>query len=176
MKLSRIVIMAGLVALAACTSRGDREPGETRLHQLRNNRGTPEEFAIVPNKPLQQPANFGELPQPVVGAANRADQTPQADVVAALGGNPARLASDGVPSGDGALINRASRFGRDAGIRTQLATEDAEFRQRKSIFNWKLVPDDEYARAYRTQWLDSYGVLEAYRRRGILTPSAPPAE
>ncbi|MCR8546614.1 DUF3035 domain-containing protein [Salipiger sp. P9] len=171
MKLSHVVLMMGLIGLAACSGR----ERDIRLHELRSNKGTPEEFAIVPNRPLEMPETMAALPAPTPGSANRSDQTPKADAVAALGGNPARVtASGGAPSGDGALINSASRYGRDAGIREQLAAEDLEFRKRKSLFTWKLVPQDEYYDAYRRQWLDTYAVLDAFRRAGVRTPSAPP--
>ncbi|APX21444.1 MAG: DUF3035 domain-containing protein [Rhodobacteraceae bacterium] len=170
MKLSHMVLMTGLIGLAACS--GDER--DIRLHELRSNSGQPEEFAIVPNKPLEQPPSYNALPTPAPGAANRTDQTPKADAVAVLGGNPARLDETAAPRGDAALINRASRYGRQGDIRGQLASEDLAFRKRKSIFNWKLVPEDEYDKAYRAQWLDAYGVLDAFRRAGVRTPSAPP--
>ncbi|WP_353474022.1 DUF3035 domain-containing protein [Salipiger sp. H15] len=169
MKLPHLVLMIGGVALAACTSSEPRT-----LHQLRNNRGTPEEFAIVPNKPLEMPQSFAELPAPTPGSANRTDQTPFADAVAALGGNPAALVVGEVPARDAALVNGASRFGRDGNIRARLAVEDAQFRQDRSVFNWKLIKDDEYNRAYREQILDPYAALYAYRNAGARTPSAPP--
>ena len=51
---------------------------------------------------------------------------------------------------------------------------DFEHRRRASRFSYKIVPQDEYYDAYREQWLNSYDALEAYRRAGIETPSAPP--
>ncbi|KAA8609716.1 hypothetical protein AL036_03025 [Salipiger aestuarii] len=170
MKLAQVALMLGVTGLAAC-SPGERD---IRLHRLKTNSGQPEEFAILPTKPLQTPPNFAELPAPVPGAANRTDPTPKADAVAALGGNPARLAETGAPAGDGALIGTASRFGRDPQIRTRLAAEDLAYRKRKSLFSYKIVPQDEYYDAYRSQWLDTYAVLDAFRRAGARTPSAPP--
>lgn len=173
MSFGRIVVMTGLLVLGACSSR-DLAPGETKLHNLRNNRAAPEEFSIVPNKPLETPPDYNALPAPTPGAANRTDQTPISDAVAALGGNPARLSPNAGAGGDSALIARASRYGRDSGIRARLAEEDAAFRKRKSIFSWKLVPDDQYVRAYRRELLDPYYALQYYRARGVRTPSAPP--
>ena len=169
MRVTHLVAILALCALAACSGR------ERTLHDLRTNSGQPEEFSIVPNKPLQEPESFAALPAPTPGGVNRTDQTPLSDAVAAMGGNPARLnAGDGVPSGDGALINRASRFGRDAGVRGQLAAEDEAFRKRRSLFTWSIVPTDEYNRAYRRESLDSYDWLRRWRRAGAQTPSAPP--
>ena len=60
MKLSQVVIVMGLVGLAGCSS-GERD---MRLHYLKTNSGTPEEFAIVPNKPLETPPAMNALPAP----------------------------------------------------------------------------------------------------------------
>ncbi len=171
MRRAHLVAGLALVGLTACSGEGR----DITLHDLRTNSGKPEEFSIVPNKPLEQPENYRELPPPTPGGANRTDQTPLKDAVALLGGNPSRLdAGDGVPRGDGAIINQASRFGRDPGIRQELAAEDLAFRKRNSLFTWSLVPQDDYKRAYRRQALDPYAWLERFRRAGARTPSAPP--
>ncbi|MFZ5964554.1 DUF3035 domain-containing protein [Thalassococcus sp. BH17M4-6] len=169
MFLPRLVILVGLTALAAC---GDREP---RLRDMSTNRSTPEEFSIVPNKPLQLPETLAQLPAPTPGGANRTDQTPQADAVASLGGNPARLnRSGGIPANDGALVRAAGRFGTQSDIRRTLAEEDLAFRKRKSLFSWQLFKEDQYNRAYRAQRLDAEEELLRWRRGGRRTPSAPP--
>lgn len=172
---SHVLIAVALVALGACSKRGD---GETNLRDLRLNRGSPEEFAIIPNKPLETPPSFTELPQPTLGQGNRTDVTPLKDAVAALGGNPARLDVTGAPSSDGALVSSATRFGVQSNIRGVLADEDLAFRKRKSLFNWKLVKDDEYNRAYQSQTLDAYEWLRQVRKPGsnVRTPSAPPQQ
>ncbi|GGA94826.1 DUF3035 domain-containing protein [Allosediminivita pacifica] len=168
MRRAHVLASMTFLALAACGG------GEPRLHELRSFSGSPEEFAIVPNKPLERPQNLSELPAPTPGGANRTDQTPQADAVAAMGGNPAAISAGGIPASDGALVQHASRFGRDATIRQELAQADAEFRQRKSRFSWQLLQEDKYNRAYSAQSLDAYEWLERYRAAGARTPSAPP--
>lgn len=171
-----IFLALGAVALSGCSR---MTGGEVRpLHDLRGNTGEPEEFAIVPNKPLTMPQSFAELPSPTPGGANRTDQTPKADAVAALGGNPAAtVASPGtVGAGDGAIVNQASRFGRDADIRQTLAAEDSGYRRTKGRFSWSIVPRDNYEAAYKRQKLDPYAWLQRYRSAGARTPSAPPAE
>ena len=171
----RAWIILALVALTACGTRQDTTDRDTNLRQLRNPTGTPEEFSIVPPKPLQAPESLSELPTPTPGGANRTDQTPLKDAVAVLGGAPSRLdAQDGIGSGEQALVSRVSRFGRDPEIRDQLATADQAFRERRRLFNWRLVPEDTYNRIYRGQALDPHATLEAARRAGLLTPSAPP--
>ena len=171
----RAILILALVALTACGTRQDIDEGDTNLRQLRNPSGAPEEFSIVPPKPLQPPESLSELPPPTPGGTNRTDQTPLKDAVAALGGAPSRLdAQQGIGAGDQALVARVSRFGRQPNIRAELAEADQEFRERRSLFNWRLVPEDSYNRVYRAQTLDPYLALEAARRAGVLTPSAPP--
>lgn len=159
-----------VLALSACSNR----ERDITLHDLRGG-NEPEEFSVAPNKPLQLPDNLKALPSPTPGQANRADQTPLADAVAALGGNPDRLTpGTGIPGGDQAIVARVSRFGREGGIRETLAAEDLEFRKRRSRFTWKLVPEDEYYRVYRRLALDPYRWLDVYRRAGARVPAAPP--
>lgn len=173
----RALIILSLVALTACGSRQDTADRDTNLRQLRNASGAPEEFSIVPAKPLQAPESLTALPEPTPGGSNRTDQTPLKDAVAALGGAPSRLdARDGIGAGDQALVARASRFGRDQNIRVELAEADQAFRERRSFFNWRLIPEDTYNRIYRNQALDPYATLDAARRAGARTPSAPPEE
>lgn len=173
MRFAHLVVSASVLALGAC-GLADREPD---LRDLRTFRAEPEEFSITPRKPLAQPETLSALPLPTPGGANRTDQTPLQDAVAALGGNPARMTATtgSAPAADGALINGASRFGRDAAIRDRLAAEDLEFRQRKSLFTWSIVPSDDYKRAYEAQTLDPYRWLAIFRRADRSTPTAPPA-
>lgn len=168
MRRAHFAMLFTALTLAAC--------GDGTLRNLNDSSGSPEEFDIVPNRPLESPANFAELPAPTPGGANRADQQPLGDAVAALGGNPAALSAGSVPGSEAALVNAASRFGRSDGIRQTLAQEDAAFRARKSLFNWRLVPDNEYNRAYSAQSLDPYLWLDRVRRPGsdVATPSAHP--
>lgn len=161
-----VLIAAGLVS--ACAR--DREP------QLLNIRTTtPDEFGILPTKPLEAPADYTALPAPTPGGANRVDPAPHADAVAALGGNPAALARTGIPAADGALFRHAARYGTTPGIRPELAAADLEYRRANDgrllerVFNVNV-----YFRAYRAQSLDQYAELERFRRLGVRTPAAPP--
>ncbi|MGH1412893.1 MAG: DUF3035 domain-containing protein [Pelagimonas sp.] len=172
MRITHLVALVALVGLTACSSGRERD---ITLHNLKSYNGQPEEFSVLPAKPLVQPENYSDLPPPTPGGANRTDQTPKVDAVVALGGDPSRLASGGgVPSSDTAIISRASRYGRDGEIRQTLATEDHAYRKRKSLFSWSIVPEDEYYRAYKRQSLDPYSWLARYRKAGARTPSAPP--
>lgn len=164
-----VVFMAAL-ALSGCSR--NKEP---RLLNIKSSTSGPDEFAILPNKPLVQPTNFAELPTPTPGSANLVDPSPNADAVAALGGNAAVVARGGVPSTDAGLVSHAARYGVASGIRQQLAAEDLSFRQRKDGRPLeRLFGVNVYFRAYRGQSLDKYAELERFRRIGVRTPAAPP--
>ncbi|CAM4082682.1 DUF3035 domain-containing protein [Palleronia rufa] len=161
----RIVAVVALAGLAGCGGTPD-------LVRLSKDGPGPDEFGILPNKPLAQPTNLAELPAPTPGGANRGDQTPLSDAVAALGGRPGG-ATAGVQGPQ--LIARASRFGVDRGIRTTLAQEDLAFRQRNDRRPLeRLFGTNVYFGAYERLSLDQYAELERLRRRGIRTPAAPP--
>lgn len=164
-----ISMLAGL-ALSACSR--DKEP---ELMNIRANRGTPDEFLILPNKPLEMPQDLAALPEPTPGGKNRVDPSPHEDAVAALGGNPARLAASGAPRADGGLIAHATRFGVAPGIRQTLAAEDLEFRRRNDgrlLERWFNV--NVYFKAYRKQSLDQHAELWRWRQAGARTVGAPP--
>lgn len=164
------VAVSAMLALTACS--GDRDPD---LLNIRSQSRGPDEFAILPTKPLELPQNVAALPEPTPGGANRTDPTPEADAIAALGGNPAAVGRTGIAPGDGALVAHAARHGTGAGIRQQLAAEDLEYRRRNDgrllerLFNVNV-----YYRAYRPLSLDQYAELERWRARGVRTNGAPP--
>ncbi|MEX0338141.1 MAG: DUF3035 domain-containing protein [Arenibacterium sp.] len=165
LKLVSIMVMA--LAIAGCSQRG--------LMDLRTNGEGPDEFLIIPKKELALPENLSVLPEPTPGGANRTDQNPQADAVAALGGRPEALVPQGVPANDGALVAQASRYGVPGNIRQDLAAADAEFRRRQTRgTRIRLFPVDRYRQAYRRDAIDPFEQAERFRRAGLQTPSAPP--
>ncbi len=167
MKFVLLLLCIGVVA--GCSR--NKEP---KLLNITSSTQGPDEFAIIPNKPLEEPEDFAALPAPTPGGKNRVDQTPTDDAIAALGGNPA-VVSRGISSGDAGIVNHASRYGRDGSIRQKLAAEDLEFRRRNDgrilerLFNVNV-----YFKAYRRMSLDQYAELERFRRIGVRTPAAPP--
>ncbi|MEM6758092.1 MAG: DUF3035 domain-containing protein [Pseudomonadota bacterium] len=157
-----------VTALGACS-------GEPDLRNLRSLGDGPDEFSLVPAKPLEAPENYTSLPQPTPGGVNRTDQRPLEDAYAALGGRASSPRAP-IPGSDAALINHASRFGVEAGIRTTLANADQQFRDRqRRLTNIRIFKEDIYAQIYRRQALDPARVAAQYRAAGIPTPSAPPA-
>lgn len=170
----RQVIFAALgvsvLALGACSDAGD----PILMHAGAQNRG-PDEFAILPTRPLEMPEDLAALPAPNPGGGNRVDPQPRADVARALGGNPAAALAGG--SMDGGIVNYASRFGRSGDIRAQLAAEDLEHRQRnRGRLLERVFGVNVYYDAYEPMWLDKYSELDRWRRAGARTPTAPPQE
>lgn len=160
---TRTAIAIGLaLLLAACG-------GDGRLHRLDAGADGPDEFSVIPMRPLVLPATF-DLPPPTPGAANRADPNPRGDAMAALGG------VDGAgAAGDAALMAHVARHGTDPAIRATLAAEDADFRRRAAALGG-LNPfaRDRYFQSYARMALDAWGELARFRAAGVATPSAPP--
>jgi hypothetical protein len=126
-----------------------------QLLNVKSNQNGPDEFAILPSKPLTLPDDVQALPEPTPGGGNLTDVTPIADATRALGGRP------DAGGGDGGLVTYATRYGVDPSIRSELAEADLDYRRRNDgrvlerIFNVNV-----YYQAYRKQSLDQYGELE----------------
>ena len=165
--LGRAVLVVALLGLAACSRQVTPE-----LMRLTSGNEGPDEFAIVPSKPLVQPEDYTTLPPPTPGGANLADATPGADAIAALGGRPGAASPS---SADGALVRHAGRFGTSATIREDLAAADLEYRRRNNgRFLDRVFNRTVYFDAYEQLELNQHGELERFRRAGARTPSAPP--
>jgi len=171
MTLPRKIMVVGLILVVAACSRNR----DITLTRFKNAGDGPDEFSIVPGKPLQEPGSYADLPAPRPGAPNRTDQNPKADGIAALGGNPAATARTGVSPADAGLVRHANRYGTDPAIRETLRAEDDEIRRRYGRRNiLRIGPRDDYTQAYKRQWLDEQAERERLRRAGIVTPTAPP--
>ncbi|THH36751.1 DUF3035 domain-containing protein [Aliishimia ponticola] len=160
------LILVAMTLVSACENKS--------LRELARPSDGPDEFKITPGKPLQAPEDLSSLPEPTPGGANRTDQYPLQDSAIALGGR--RAADTGViPGADGAVVNYASRFGREAAIRQELAVADEDFRRRRGRFTQiRIVREDIYNNVYRRQALDAKAEQRRWRRAGAKTPSAPP--
>lgn len=165
MRLIACAVLA-VALLAACENTG--------LREITPRGDGPDEFLIVPAKPLEQPDSFAALPVPTPGGTNRTDQRPIEESTVALGGQRSSPNAP-VPGTDGALVNHASRFGRDANIRAVLAEADAAFRKRQSrLTQIRIFREDRYNDAYRREALDPVQTARAFQRAGVPTPNPPP--
>ena len=163
-----IALTMTMLLLSACST-------DPHLMNTSAGKDGPDEFGIVPTKPLQMPEDLNVLPAPTPGGSNITDATPMGDAVAALGGNPGQLTAQGIGAADGALISYASRLGRDGAIRQTTAQEDVEWRARHSRRLLEvLARTNVYYRAYEPMTLDSWAEAERWRPTGVLLPSAPP--
>jgi hypothetical protein len=156
-----------LLALSACGAGGDG------LRNLDSELAGPDEFSVLPGLPLTIPDSRA-LPPPTPGGANRTDQNPAAEAIAALGGNPAAVRAGGIPAQDAALVAFAGRAGTDPAIRQTLAQEDAALRARAGGLSFNILGKDRYYPAYARFALDAYAELARLRAAGIDVPTAPP--
>ncbi|RMC35060.1 DUF3035 domain-containing protein [Paracoccus alkanivorans] len=167
-----ISLTIGIAALTGMTACG----GNPKLMNLERGQNSPDEFAILPTKPISMPPDLALLPTPTPGSSNITDPTPIADAVGAMGGNPAALTDQGVAASDQAMVAYASRSGNDPAIRTTLAQADQEWRERhKPRPLERLAGTSVYHRAYRDVSLDPQAEQSRWQRAGARTPAAPPA-
>ena len=156
-----------MLLLSACVT--DKTP---RLMNLRSSTNGPDEFSILPSKPLELPEDVAALPEPTPGGANLTDRKPFDEAIVALGGTA--RAAGGIPASDAALYNHAGRKGVTPGIRQALAADDLIFRQKNNgrVLE-RLFSLNVYYRVYRKQSLDQTAELARWRKAGARTPSAP---
>lgn len=160
-----VALMAAVMLLSACAGglRGTlRESGVIQ---------TPDEFMVLPTKPLEMPPDLGALPPPAPGGANRADLDPEIEAVAALTGRAA-------PAGTASSAALVARTGpADPGIRPTLAAEDATFRRenRGRLFERWFGRDQERI-VYGDITLDSDAEFDRQRAAGRRVPAAPPLQ
>lgn len=128
----------------------------------------PDEFAILPARGLEIPADLAALPPPAPGGTNLAAVDALGAGVRALGGDPGGGVSDP------ALRTLAGRIAAPD-IRATLVAEDAAFRaaNRPRLLE-RLVGTNVYFRVYGPQSLDSRAEAARWRSAGVATPSAPP--
>jgi hypothetical protein len=165
-----LAIAAAMVLTLAACGNGDKVPS---LMNVRSATSGPDEFGIIPPKPLEMPEDLAALPEPTPGGANRTDRDPQGEAVAALGG---KIGSrEGVNTAHAGLYAYAARYGVTGGIRETLAAEDLEYRrQNDGRLLERLFNVNVYFKAYAPMSLDQQAELWRWRRAGVATPSAPP--
>lgn len=169
MRVSRAVIFGLALLVSACAN-------ERGIRVLSSDDAGPDEFSIIPSKPLTLPESYASLPTPTPGGSNLTDQNPLDDATIALGGRVQPESAPGTfASADSALVSYVARNGSGAGIRDQLASDDEAVRQRFSRFTgWRLANPDRYNEVYRFYHLNAYAELARWRRAGVETPTAPP--
>lgn len=133
--------------------------------------GTPDEFMVLPTRPLELPQDFATLPAPTPGAPNRVDRAPEAIAVAGLSGRPGNVRT---ASGT-ALLARAGAGANDPAIRRKLALEDAEYQRRnRGRFLERIFSRNREALVYGDMTLNSAATYENLRARGLTMTTPPP--
>ncbi len=130
--------------------------------------GQPDEFLVLPTRPLEMPPDVTTLPPPTPGTTARVAYRPQADAIVALTGRPAVAAADA-----GSLVAHVGPG--DPGIRGTLASEDVVFRREnrpRLLERW--FGGDRGRAAYAATTLDAEAELRRLRAAGVRTPAAPP--
>jgi len=132
---------------------------------------TPDEFLVLPNKPLEMPPDLAALPPPTPGAANRADLDPEIEAVAALTGRAVPAGTASSP----ALVARAGPV--DPSIRPMLAAEDVAFRrENRGLLFERWFGRDQERVVYGDITLDSDAEFDRQRASGRRVPAAPPLQ
>lgn len=165
-----VVLVLGLV-LVGCFGNESTTPNLNKLPLT----ATPDEFRVLPSKPLQYPNNYTVLPPPNPHASNRAAPAPIADAIVALGGRADAAVTQTIPPQDTDLYRYAEQYNTQDDIRALLAAEDLAFRQRnQGQYLERLFNQSNYLRAYRPFALDKYRALALAREQGIRNVAAPP--
>ncbi len=130
----------------------------------------PDEFLVLPTKPLELPEDLSSLPPPTPGALNRVEKRPDVDAVAALTGRPVAAGT----ASAGGLLAQAGPV--DPQIRGRLAAEDTEFRaENRGPFLERLANRGaQDSVIYQDVQLDADAEFERLRARGLRVPAAPP--
>ncbi len=166
----KIVVMLAIASgLGAC----NRETGGRALGNLRQSAVAPDEFLVVPQKPLETPGDLGVLPVPVPGASNRVDIDVEGELLAALGGRV--MPMDTVPAAEVALVRAAqSSGGVTPNIRDLVRAEDQAFRETRDGRLERLARKRRAAEIYNVMLLNPVAEAARLRALGIQTPTLPP--
>ncbi len=169
MQARRAIAIAALV-LVPLTLAGCGEGGLAGGLRSAGVGASPDEFMVLPTRPLEMPQDLTALPPPLPGTVNRVDYQPKAEAIAGLTG---RNAPAGTANGT-ALVARAGP--RDPGIRAQLAAEDATWREtHHGLLIPRLLTRDKDALIYQPMVLDAAAEYDRLRAQGVRVPAAPPA-
>ena len=136
----------------------------------------PDEFTVLPTRPLQTPESYSALPAPTPGARTLSTQS-QGRRRRGAWRQSRRADRTAAAAADSGLVRHAGRYGAQPGIRQTLAREDAETRRKHGRVNiLRLGPVDDYTDAYKRQWLDADSEEMRLRRAGVEHAERPAAQ
>ncbi len=164
-RLAPAALLAAVTAVAGCGNEGGAA-GFLRSAGVGNQ--TPDEFMVLPTRPLEVPPDMRALPPPTPGAPNRVDIQPRMEAVAALTGRTEPASVSGA-----ALV--ASAGPADPNIRGTVAIEAATFRQEnRGLLFERWFSRNLEAVIYDGVILDAAAEYQRLRAAGVAVPPAPP--
>ena len=166
--------LAVVVAIGTSLSACNQNSGNGRpLLNLRQSAIAPDEFLVVPQKPLETPGDVTSLPTPVPGAKARVMIDFEDNLLRALGGQPGN--SRTIPASDAALISAArAGSGATANIRDIMRAEDQAFREARSGRIDRLAKKRKAVTIYDPMLLDPVAESARMQAQGVKTPAVPP--
>lgn len=164
--------MVGAALLAsACSVSSEGGPiGE----QLGFSLGTPDEFLVIAQKPIEVPTSF-TLPVPQPGAPSRVARDPFAEAHMSLYRRPEPIRLGQASSGEQVLLSGADAGADNSAIRQVLADEDPESGERRfGLTSFLGVPIPATVEGLQSEAVRPVSETDLLRRQGYLTPTAPP--
>lgn len=160
--------LAAALLLAACSGSG--EPPVT-LQEASLKNGAPDEFLVLPQRPLTVPEDLETLPEPDPNAGSLVEIDPFVEARKAVGGNGGGTSAS---AADNAILAAARTVGRTPNIREELAAEtDAKLTRGRGILGFfdrfRIAPRKRTA--FNDQKLDAIGELKKRQAQGVKTPS-----
>ncbi|MEM7522654.1 MAG: DUF3035 domain-containing protein [Pseudomonadota bacterium] len=169
-RLAPSLALMAAIAAAGCSIGSD---GGGVGEQLGLTKTAPDEFLIIARRPLQLPASF-DLPTPRPGAPSRVEPNPFSEAHFALFNRPEPIRLTTPGRGEQVLLSGADASADNSGVRALIDAEDPNAGERKfgatSFFGFPVPASIEDADSV----LPSAEETEELRRKGYLTPTAPP--
>ncbi len=165
--LNVVLVVAIIGGLSACN-----RSGSGRVLNLRQTALAPDEFLVVPQKPLQTPADLTTLPAPEPGEPDLVTIDFERNLLAALGGT--EPSAGAVPARDGAFVDAVrSSGGSTPDIRAVLRDEDQAFREARKGRLARLEKRRQAVSLYEKMLLDAEAEAFRLRSLGVKTPALP---
>lgn len=169
--MTRIFGISGFVGLAVLLAGCANEEPPVTLQEASLKNGAPDEFLVLPQRPLVLPEDLEALPEPDPAAGTLVEIDPFVEARRAAGGNGG---GTGATAADGAILAAARTVGRNPNIRQELAEEtDAKLRRGRGLLGFfdrfRLAPRKQTV--FNDQKLDAIGELKKRQAQGVKTPS-----
>ncbi len=157
------------LALLAVTALAGCEGGLAGSLRSAGVGGSPDEFLVLPTRPLVIPSELESLPPPTPGSDNLVDYKPNEEAITGLTGRST------VPQGANGQALVAAAGPVDPHVRARLNGEDAVYREaNRGLLLERWFAQNQEALIYETMILDAGDEYERFQSMGVRQPSAPP--